>query len=244
MKINTVIAGMLLLIAFAFSCNQPPSNQAASFLPRGQKADHLDRFESEIQAFELADQKKFPPKKSILFVGSSSIRMWESLKSDFSEFQVINRGFGGSTVPEVNYYADRIIWKYDPSVIVFYCGENDINDGEHPAVVFQNFKKFIGEIEKRLPGTKVVFISAKPSPSRWNRWKDFQLYNNMVLQFAENRPNLYFLDISTVMIGNDGLPDKSLFIEDMLHINKKGYAKWTAELNPLLKNIQTSEAIK
>jgi lysophospholipase L1-like esterase len=210
----------------------------AGFVTRGSdQAEHLDRFEQEIQTFEAADKAAMPPKNAVLFVGSSSIRLWPDLAADFDPMPVINRGFGGSTIPEVRYYAGRIIWKYEPRVIVFYCGENDIAEETPIAVVFQNFKKFIGEVEHHLPGTEVVFISAKPSPNRWPLWRSFQQFNNMAEQFALNRERLHYEDISGTLLSENGEPDKSLFVEDMLHMNRRGYEKWVEVLKPVLSGL-------
>jgi lysophospholipase L1-like esterase len=216
-----------------------PSNQA-SVLPRGQ-GEHLDRFEQEIQAFEAADATNMPPQNAVLFVGSSSIRMWNSLAEDFAPLPVINRGFGGSTIPEVSYYAKRVIYKYQPSVVVFYCGDNDLASSDPPALAFQNFKKFIGETEKNLKGTPIVFISAKPSPSRWNLWRNYQQFNAMVEQFANNRPNLRYVDISSTLLDANGQPDPAFFAEDKLHLNSQGYAKWTAVLKPVVMELYEKE---
>ena len=178
-----------------------------------------------------------PAKGSILFVGSSSIRMWSTLKEDFAPMPVINRGFGGSTIAEVNFYADRIVHKYDPSVIVFYCGENDLVEEELPATVFQNFKKFIGETEKNLAGVPVIYISAKPSPDRWEHWRKYETLNGMIKQFADARPNLHFADIGETLMSVDGKPDPALFVDDQLHLNANGYAKWTTLLRPVVEGL-------
>ncbi len=175
-----------------------------------------------------------PPEGAVLFAGSSSIRLWFTLELDFESMPVVNRGFGGSTIPEVNYYTQRIIFKYRPRVIVFYCGENDIAENTAPSVVFQNFKKFIIDVEQNLPNTAVIIMSAKPSPQRWNLWRSFQQYNQMVEEFAQDRPNLRYLDIGETLLGADGRPDLDLFTEDKLHINGKGYKRWVELLNPIV----------
>ena len=216
--------------------SHPADYQGSSVLQRGQ-VRHLDRFEQEIQAFELVDKKSMPPGGSILFVGSSSIRMWKTLEKDFAPLPVINRGFGGATIAEVNYYAERIVYKYSPGVIVFYCGENDIAEGLPPAVVFQDFKKFMGETEKNLPEVPVVYISAKPSPARWDYWRKFKILNQMIEKFAQNRPSLYFVDIGPVLSGLDGKPDPALFIEDGLHLNRAGYDRWVQVLRPMVEEL-------
>ncbi len=235
------------LLLFSFSllfaglgCKGDSKSNHASVLPRGQE-EHLDRFEQEIQAFEAADATNMPQQNAVLFVGSSSIRMWNSLATDFAPMPVINRGFGGSTIPEVNYYAKRIIYKYQPSVIVFYCGDNDLASDDPPTLAFQNFKKFIGETEKNLKDTPVVFISAKPSPSRWNLWRNYQQFNTMVEQFAKSRPSLRYVDISRTLLDANGQPDPAFFAEDKLHLNSQGYAKWTAALKPVVKELYEKE---
>lgn len=237
----------LLFIAVAtllWDCkNEPGKLSQAGLTPRGDTTD-LGRFEDEIKQFEEADQNHPPPKGAILFAGSSSIRLWSTVAKDFAPLPVINRGFGGSTTPELLHYADRIVYKYDPSVIVYYCGENDIASDTPPQVAFQNFKKFIGETEKRLPNATVVFISAKPSPDRWARWKSFQQFNSMVEQFAHNRPSLRYVDISKQLLAANGEPDTSLFVEDKLHLNTSGYAKWAAVLKPIVTEVYNSKTVK
>ena len=229
-------------LASSFGCKGDRSkNHHGSMIPRGQIEQHLDRFEQEIQAFEKSDAEAMPAKGSILFTGSSSIRMWSSLAEDFAPMPVINRGFGGSTIAEVNYYADRMVYKYKPSLIVFYCGENDIVEEQPPAIVFQNFKQFIGGAEKRLTDVPVVYISAKPSPARWEHWRKYETLNNMVEQFANARPGLHFVDISETLLGGDGQPDSTLFIDDQLHMNGGGYANWTEVLRPVVEGLYEEE---
>ena len=241
----TFFIALPILLATAFSCKQNDSKtNHGSLLPRGSQAEHLDRFESEIQAYEKADAEAMPNKGSILFTGSSSIRMWATLKEDFAPMPVINRGFGGSTVAEVNYYTDRIVHKYEPGLIVFYCGENDLVEGRPPALVFQDFKKFIGETEKNLTGVPVVYISAKPSPARWEHWRKYEILNRMIEQFSSNRSNLHFINISETLMGGNGEPDSTLFIEDQLHMNRGGYANWTEVLRPVVENIYTEKTVQ
>ncbi|MEO1260689.1 MAG: SGNH/GDSL hydrolase family protein [Bacteroidota bacterium] len=240
-KLNLSIF-LVLLLAGNFGCSSDKSkNHHGSMIPRGQSEQHHDRFEQEIQAFEKADAAAMPDEGIILFTGSSSIRMWSTLAEDFAPMPVINRGFGGSTIAEVNHYADRIVHKYKPGLIVFYCGENDIVEERPPAVVFQDFKKFIGETEKNLADVPVAYISAKPSPARWDHWRKYETLNNMVRQFANARPDLHFIDISETLLGENGQPDPALFIEDQLHMNGDGYAKWTEVLRPVVESLYKEE---
>lgn len=241
MKKHLVFLLLATIFILFWQCkNEPGKLSQAGFIPRGDSID-IDRFEDEIKQFEAADQAQMPPKGALLFAGSSSIRLWKTLAQDFAPLPVINRGFGGSTTPELIHYADRIVYKYEPSVIVYYCGENDMASDAPPQVAFQNFKKFIGETEKRLPNASVVFISAKPSPDRWALWKNFQQFNGMVEQFAKNRPNLRYVDISSQILAANGEPDASLFVEDKLHLNANGYSKLTAVLKPIVTTVYNSK---
>jgi len=233
-----------MLLAAIFSCkNESGKYSQASMIPRGDSTK-IDRFEEEIKKFEEADQAQMPPKGGVLFVGSSSFRLWGTLAQDFAPLPVINRGFGGSTTPEVMHYAKRIVYKYQPNVIVYYCGENDMASETPPQVAFQNFKKFIGETEKNLPNATVVVLSAKPSASRWALWRDFQQFNSMVEVFAQNRPNLRYVDTGKELLGANGEPDPSLFVEDKLHLNASGYAKWTVVLKPIVTEIYNSKTLQ
>ena len=244
MKKHIIFAMLAMLLAATFSCkNEPGKHSQGAMIPRGDSTQ-IDRFEDEIKKYEEADKAQMPAKGGVLFVGSSSFRLWSTVAQDFAPLPVINRGFGGSTTPEVMHYAKRIVYKYEPSVIVYYCGENDMASETPPQVAFQNFKKFIGETEKNLANATVVFVSAKPSPSRWALWKDFQQFNSMVELFAKNRPNLRYVDISKELLGANGEPDASLFVEDKLHINASGYAKWTAVLKPIVTEVYNSKTPK
>ncbi|MCC6722918.1 MAG: hypothetical protein IT258_00310 [Saprospiraceae bacterium] len=245
MKNHLFSALLALVLAAIFSCqNQPGKHSQAGMIPRGDTT-HVDRFENEVQAYEAADQAQMPAKGGIVFVGSSSIRLWETLTKDFAPLPVIGRGIGGSTTPEINHYAKRLVDKYQPSVIVYYCGENDIAEEVAPQIAFQNFKKYIGETEKNLPDATVIFISAKPSPSRWHLWKNIQQYNSMVEQFAASRPDkLRFVDVTKELLGTNGEPNPALYVEDKLHLNASGYAKWTAVLKPLLTEVYNAKTMK
>jgi lysophospholipase L1-like esterase len=228
----------LALATLLFSCTENhPQGDQGEVLTRSDQTENLDRFEAEIKAFEYADSQQMPPTGAILFTGSSSIRMWETLAEDFAPLPVINRGFGGSTLPEVMHYSKRIIYKYEPKLIVLYCGENDIAEGDPATKVFQDFKKFIGETEKNLAGVPIVFISAKPSPDRWKLWRQYVQFNELAERFATARPNVHYVDISGTLLGKNGEPDASLFIQDGLHMNRRGYAKWVEVLQPFLEEL-------
>ena len=138
------------------------------------------RFENEISAFETADKTNPPPKRAILFIGSSSIRLWKTLPQDFPGHKVINRGFGGSEIADSVYFADRIVFPYEPRMIVLYAGGNDINGGKSPEVVSADFKAFVEKVRAKLPDTRIAYISIAPNPARWSQVERVKAANKLI----------------------------------------------------------------
>jgi len=193
------------------------------------------KWETEIRAFEAADKTNPPPHDAILFVGSSTIRLWKTLAQDFHEFKVINRGFGGSQIVDSVAFAERIIVPCRPRMVVLYAGDNDIAAGKPPEEVFADFKAFVGKVQTALPKARIAFISIKPSPSRWHLVNKIKAANKMIDAFCRQDERLIFVDVFTPMLGTDGQPRPELFLEDRLHMNAAGYALWTELIKPRLK---------
>ena len=186
-------------------------------------------FEAEIRAFEAADAKQMPPAGAVLFVGSSSIRLWTTLAEDFPDHTVINRGFGGSRIPDSARYADRIVIPYKPKTIVLYAGDNDIAAGATPEQVLADFKVFVEKVHDALPETRIHFISIKASIARWALVDKIRAANRLVSAYAkEHSKRLAYIDIFTPMLGNDGKPRAELLVEDGLHLTPAGYELWTS----------------
>ncbi len=162
------------------------------------------RWEKEIAAFEASDKTNMPPKGAILFVGSSSIRKWTTLAKDFPGKQVINRGFGGSEIAESTVFADRIIFPYEPKIIVMYAGDNDLAAGKSPDKVVGDFEAFLEKVHKRLPDTRVEYISIKPCPLRWKLKDKVNEVNNRIASIKDDK--LTFVDVYPSMLGTDGKP--------------------------------------
>jgi lysophospholipase L1-like esterase len=208
------------------------------FLIAGQlfAQDQLHRYDDEIRKFELEDSISGIRKEAILFTGSSSIRLWKTLEADMAPLKVLNRGFGGSTLPEVTYYADRIILPYKPNIIVLYCGENDIsNDQTTSEQVLQSFKEFHKYLRKNLPKTQLYYVSMKPSVSRWKYWQKVNEANLKIEAFIKKHKNYHYIDTATKMLDSDGMVFQDIFIADNLHMNEKGYAIWTEVIKPELE---------
>lgn len=193
------------------------------------------RYQDEIDQFRKQDSISAPPKKAVLFVGSSSFRMWKDVQSAFPETKVINRGFGGSTLEDVINHMDKVIFPYQAKQIVIYCGENDIASGETPQTVLERFDKLFTAIRERQPRVPIVFVSMKPSPSREKFRDAFIQGNSLIREYLAGKKNTVYVDVFTRMLDDTGKPKSDIFLKDDLHMNEKGYAIWTEALKPVLK---------
>jgi lysophospholipase L1-like esterase len=193
-----------------------------------------NQWEPEIKKFEESDRVNPPPKGAVLFIGSSSIRLWSTLAEDFPDTKVINRGFGGSELTDSTLYIDRIVVPYQPTTIVLYAGDNDLAGGKTPEQVFGNYKAFVSEIQRKLPKTKIAFVSIKPSPARATLMPKMKAANEMIKAYASGNKQLLYIDVFTPMLDNDGSPRPELFGPDKLHMNRDGYTLWKSVIAPYL----------
>ena len=200
-----------------------------------QEKSSASKWETEIKAFEASDRTNPPPKGAILFIGSSSIRLWKTLAQDFPKHKVINRGFGGSQIIDSVELADRIVLPYEPRMIVFYAGGNDINANKTPEQVFADFKAFVEKVHAKLPATGVAYISIAPNPARWTQVEKVKVANRLIEDYTRKNPKLTFIDVFSQMLGDDGKPKPDIYVADNLHMNAKGYALWTSIVGPYLK---------
>ncbi len=193
------------------------------------------RWEKEIGAFEAADKTNPPPANAVVFVGSSSIRMWKSLARDFPEHKVINRGFGGSQIADSVEFADRIVLPYQPRLVVLYAGGNDLNAGKTPERVFADFQAFVAKLRAARPDVKLAYISSAPNPARWAQIEKVRALNTLIREFSAKQGNAVFIDVHSRMLGADGQPLPDIYLKDRLHMNEKGYAIWREVVGPYLQ---------
>ncbi|MEO5590538.1 MAG: SGNH/GDSL hydrolase family protein [Gemmatimonadaceae bacterium] len=194
------------------------------------------RFSDEVERFVAADRASMPPAGGVLFVGSSSIRMWPHLATDFPGARTIQRGVGGTRLDEILAFAPRIVLPYKPRLIVLYAGDNDIAEGRSPAEVLASFREFVELVHRSLPGTRIAFVSIKPSESRWSLVEEMTSANALVRQFAESDSMVAYVDVFGAMLGADGHARPELFLADKLHMTEEGYAIWRRILAPVVAN--------
>ena len=197
------------------------------------KPPEADRWEAAIKAFEVQDQQSPPASAANVFVGSSSIRLWK-LDASFPKHACVNRGFGGSQLSDSVKYAERIVIAYKPRVVVIYAGDNDLNAGKSPEKVFTDYRAFRDKVHTALLETKIVFVSIKPSPSRWKLREKGLDANRLIRDEIAKGKNQVFVDVWTPMLGDNGMPRPELFLKDQLHMNDAGYAIWSQLVEPHL----------
>jgi len=226
------LAALALLGACACATAQKPATQ-----PGDPAAPALDprRFEADIQAFEAADRAGPPPRGGVVFVGSSSIKNWTDLATDFPGVQALNRGFGGSTIADVAYYMRRIVLPYQPRLVVLYAGDNDLAEGRTPERVLGDYRAFVTRMRSALPATRLVFVSIKPSPARRAYIGRMRETNRRIRTDIAPDTLQSYADVFTPMLGPGGQPRPELFEADSLHMTRAGYLLWRSLLAPVVR---------
>lgn len=219
-RLNTNFVPFLLLIVGA---GQAICNSGTAFC-LGQE-DRFARWEEDIARFEKQTSDSPVQPGGVVFVGSSSIRMWK-LDQAFPGQGYINRGFGGSTIADSTHFAERFIFPLRPAKIVLYAGDNDIAGGKNSKQVVEDFDAFVAKIRKELPDVKIIFVAIKPSLKRWELYPEMAKANAAIAQRCQKDDHLIYADIATPMIGDQEQPGKDLFAKDLLHLSDKGYEIW------------------
>jgi len=223
------LLGFTLIVALlsvaTTGCRTPVPNSIATHDPA--------KWDKEIRGLIASDATNHPPQGGIVFVGSSSIRLWKTLAVDFPDFPVINRGFGGSQLADSFHYADRIITPYHPRQVVIYAGGNDINAGKDPKLVFGDFVALAERIHEQLPRAKIAYISSAPNGARWAEVEKVKELNRLAAGYC-GKHHLDFINVFPLMLGPDGLPKPDIYVADRLHMNAKGYAIWREAVRPYL----------
>ena len=208
------------------------ASQAQSAAPANVDAPSVEmaaeaRWQGDLAAFAAADETQIPGADGVLFVGSSSIRLWSSLAQDFRQLPlVINRGFGGSTMRDCSLLAQNLVVRYKPKQVFVYAGDNDLAQGRKPMQVLASFATFVDTVRASLPHVRIGYISIKPSPARELLMPQIRETNHVIAAYLKRLPNSDYIDIFTPMLGTDGQPRRELFRADNLHLNTDGYSLW------------------
>ena len=194
------------------------------------------RYSEAFEEFASWDAKNYVPRDGILFVGSSSIVRWNSAEA-FPDLPVVNRGFGGSQASDATHWVEEAVLRYDPSIVVYYEGDNDVSAGKSAEQIFEDMRDFARAVLAHDRSTQILFISVKPSLLRWDSWSAMQATNDLLRQYTLESPNLHFVDVGTPMLGPDGTPIPELFVSDGLHMTQAGYDVWNRTVGPVLRRL-------
>ncbi|QFZ83740.1 GDSL family lipase [Variovorax paradoxus] len=237
-------AALLLAAALAFTAQAQTAAAAFPYEADGTAAADTTsaylaakaRWHNELAAFARADQERFPAPGGVVFVGSSTVRMWTRLSQDFSRVPggIVNRGFGGSTLADCALFARDLVVRYKPRQVVLYAGDNDLAEGHTPLQVLASFARFANAVRAELPDVRISFISVKPSPSREQLMPQIRETNHVISAYLNLLPNSEYIDIHTPMLGADGRPRPELFRGDRLHLTDEGYRLWQSVVAPHL----------
>ena len=222
------------VVSFA-TAQAAPVGAAATAVHATNSVSGPARLEGEVRKFEVVDRRTPAPAHPVLFTGSSSIRLWTNLVADFPNYTVVNRGFGGSEMRDLLHFFDRLVRPYQPSAIVVYEGDNDLGSGQSVDEVYALYLQFLQRVRTDLPGTPVVILAVKPSPSR-QKWVASQRDLNARLEsLAQSSPGLVFVDTFHPLLDAAGLPRPEFYQADHLHMTPAGYAVWKPAVEAGLK---------
>jgi len=198
-------------------------------------AQEPNRFQNEVDELFNKEYNFSPDKKLVVFTGSSSVRMWKDVQSYFPEYNIINNGFGGSQFSDLIYFYNQLVLKQTPEILFIYEGDNDIASDKKTNRIMKEAKGLVRRIQNDLPQTKVVMISPKPSIARKSLKKEYIKLNKKLEKFCARTENLEFADVWSAMLDENGNVFEDIFIEDGLHMNKKGYDLWAKVIGEFLK---------
>ena len=213
---------------------------AVSALLYAQQLPDPQRFESAIRQFEQQDRTSRPPEGAIVLTGSSSIARWSEAEVAMAPLTVIPRGFGGSVMNDVLYYLDRVTLTYNPRAILIYEGDNDTSafNSIPNEVILDQLRQIINRVHEELPETRIYVLAVKPSVSRWSVWPVAQQVSAGYKQMAENDPLVYYIDVATPLLNEDGNVRTDIFVQDNLHLNDLGNEIWGATISAALMPIE------
>ncbi|MBL7140577.1 MAG: hypothetical protein ISS74_06675 [Planctomycetes bacterium] len=238
--IRTGMIALLLALALAGAAT---AAGAAATPPDPSRDPSPERWAKQVEAYEARDAAHPPPEGVVVFAGSSTIRMWPDLEKTFAPTPVLGRGIGGSHISDQVHWAGRLVLRYRPRQVVFYAGDNDVAGGKKAERLLEDFKRFIAAVRKGLPEAWIHFLAIKPSVKREALWPEMAKANRLVTEFAKTAPRVTYIDVATPLLDAGGRPRPDLFVDDMLHMNAKGYALWVPLVRAAIEKAAREKAV-
>ena len=221
--------GSFILVLLVFGCSQKFSKYA----------DAAKSWEPEIQQLEALDKTEADPNDAILFIGSSSIRLWNSIADDMAPYPTIRRGYGGAKFSDLIFYTDRLVYPHDFRALVVFVA-NDISntpEDKSPQEIVKLFKEIVKTVREKNPKKPIFLVEITPTNSRWEVWNETKRANDLLKKYCENTYDLHFIETAEGFLGSDGKPRAELFREDQLHLKQIGYDIWAEQIKGRLKQV-------
>jgi hypothetical protein len=203
------------------------------------RASATNRWANDIAALEARDASETHPGDAILFVGSSSIRRWETIAADMAPYHSIQRGYGGAKWSDVVIFTKRLVAPHPCRAIVFFVA-NDISGGkddrtpEEVAALFANVLQTVRESHPQIP---VFYIAVTPTGKRLAVWPAIREGNELVRAFCAATDNCHFIGTESLFLDTQGKPRIEFFVEDKLHLNGNGYNLWSSAIKSQLDSV-------
>jgi lysophospholipase L1-like esterase len=197
------------------------------------------RWEAELAAFEERDRESPPQTGGIVLLGSSNIRLWNTLADDFPGMTVVNRGVGGCRLEELVEFAPRLVSAPRPRVIVVSAGTNDIADGRTTESIQAAYERLVAVLRREQPEATIVFLAISPTVKRWDQ-VERQAQANAAIKAvidADSQGDLVYLDANAAFLGPDGLPAPECFLDDMQHPSTIGNSRRADLMRPVLEKL-------
>lgn len=194
------------------------------------------RFDADVQRMLERDKTNPPPQQGILFIGSSIFRLWAGLTEQMAPLPAFNRAFGGSQTQDMIDRAGQLVVPFQPRIIVYYCGSNDVNAGASAEAIIGRTKQFLAIIREKLPNTMVYYTAIQKAPDKRARWNVVDAVNREMERYSHEAKNLGYIDLNPVLFDRDGNVRGDLFLPDQLHFRPEStaYAEFTAVVKPVL----------
>jgi len=200
----------------------------------------IKRFEKEILVFDSLNNAINYPENSVLVTGSSFVRLWKNVPVDLAPLSVIHRGYGGSNIPEMAYYIERIAFPHNLKAVVLYTGSNDLtvsNNDKSPIQILETYKQIIHTLRKKFPAIPIIWIEISPSPRRWKVWDKIEETNMLIREYSASQPFLHTVSVKNAFLDESNQPIGKYFGKDNLHYNEEGYVIWGNTLTPQIHKI-------
>ena len=201
----------------------------------------VKQYAPEIAKFDSVNKVEDYPTDAILFTGSSSIRLWNTIEEDMAPYKVIRRGFGGAKIEDLAFYLHRIVYPHNFKALVFFAGTNNITGAANdmPADSILHWIKLINhQVRRKYPIVPIFWVAITPVNSRIKVIDKVFAMNKNIKVLCEESKHMYFIDTEKSFLGADGKPKSDLFISDQLHLNREGYVLWTSLIKASLdKNL-------